>query len=243
MALRLCVAVVAGGMIGVERRSASRPAGIRTLALVSLGATTFTLVSVFGFTQGDVSRVAAQVASGVGFIGAGVIGGGSGGRDKTALGLSTASAIWVAAALGVASGVGMHGVAVCGSVLTVLILRGGKIKPLRRDARRDGGGRSALAMFPWRLPILNLPHVTLGGERSSGTAAAAATGSARRRAPADDGRDASAGASGGRNDDASGRAAADGRAYDAGAVGAPSPEGDIASASATSVTSSRVEGE
>lgn len=126
--LRLCVAAIAGSIIGLERRTASRPAGIRTMALVSLGAATFTLVSIYGFVHGDTSRLAAQVASGVGFIGAGVIG--SGGTDRAAMGLLTASAIWVAAAVGVASGTGMLGLALFGSILTVLVLRGGKMKTL-----------------------------------------------------------------------------------------------------------------
>ena len=132
LAVRLLVAVLAGGMIGLERRTAARPAGVRTLALVSMGAATFTIVSIFGFAGSDASRVAAQVASGVGFIGAGVIGSGASGR--AAMGLSTASAIWVAAALGVASGAGLYFVAMFGSILTVLILRGGK-----RQAPPDAG--------------------------------------------------------------------------------------------------------
>ncbi|KAK4535732.1 hypothetical protein CDCA_CDCA06G1757 [Cyanidium caldarium] len=132
LVVRLLVAVLAGGMIGLERRTAARPAGVRTLALVSMGAATFTIVSIFGFAGSDTSRVAAQVASGVGFIGAGVIGSGASGR--AAMGLSTASAIWVAAALGVASGAGLYFVAMFGSILTVMILRGGK-----RAAPPDAG--------------------------------------------------------------------------------------------------------
>ncbi len=99
---RLLVAALVGGIIGVERRHADRPAGLRTLALVAMGAAAFTLVSTLGFTEGetpgDPARVAAQVATGVGFIGAGTIIR----YGASVRGLTTASAIWVAASLGMA---------------------------------------------------------------------------------------------------------------------------------------------
>jgi putative Mg2+ transporter-C (MgtC) family protein len=73
MAARLVLAAVLGGAVGFERRQAEKPAGVRTLALVSMGSALFTLISVFGFGFGDPSRIAAQVVTGIGFLGAGTI--------------------------------------------------------------------------------------------------------------------------------------------------------------------------
>jgi len=122
MVVRLLVAALVGGLIGYERRQAAKPAGIRTLSLVSLGACGFTLVSIYAFeglgTGWDPGRVAAQVATGVGFIGAGTMIR-SGGIVR---GLTTATGIWVAAALGMAAGAGMYVVAVAGAVLAVSLM-------------------------------------------------------------------------------------------------------------------------
>jgi putative Mg2+ transporter-C (MgtC) family protein len=121
MLARVLAAGAAGALIGWERRRFGHPAGLRTLALVAAGAAVFTLISVFGFegTNGDPSRVAAQVATGVGFIGAGAIVS-SGLRVE---GLTTAAAIWAAAALGVAAGVGMFVLTAAGALLAVVVLR------------------------------------------------------------------------------------------------------------------------
>ena len=76
MLARLVVAGVAGAIVGFERRHPDRPAGVRTLALTAMGAAMFTLASIHGFGDDptrDPARVAAQVATGVGFIGAGAI--------------------------------------------------------------------------------------------------------------------------------------------------------------------------
>lgn len=108
MLARLALAALVGGIIGIERRHPDRPAGVRTLALTAIGAAAFTLVSIHGFgdesATRDPARVAAQVATGVGFIGAGtIIRYGSSVR-----GLTTATAIWLAASLGMAAGTGMY---------------------------------------------------------------------------------------------------------------------------------------
>lgn len=122
MLARLLVAALAGALIGLERRRAERPAGVRTLSLTALGAACFTLVSINGFidlgTVRDPARVAAQVATGVGFIGAGTIM-----RFGASIrGLTTATAIWVAAALGMAAATGMYVVALGGALLTFGVL-------------------------------------------------------------------------------------------------------------------------
>jgi putative Mg2+ transporter-C (MgtC) family protein len=125
MMARLTVSVLAGAVIGLERgRVSSRPAGVRTMALVSMGSCAFTLVSIFGFPGGDgipsdPSRVAAQIVSGVGFLGAGVmIRAGDYVRN-----LTTAASIWVAAGLGMAAGTGLVGLAIFGALMAFGILR------------------------------------------------------------------------------------------------------------------------
>jgi len=124
MLLRITLAALVGGMIGFERRRSAAPAGIRTLALVAMGSGTFTVISIFAFStvEGefvrDPARIAAQVATGIGFIGAGSII-----RSGTSVrGLTTATGIWVAAALGMAAGSGLYVVAVGGAVLAMVIL-------------------------------------------------------------------------------------------------------------------------
>ncbi len=113
MLMRVLVAAGAGALVGFERWHARKRVGIRTVSMVSTGAAVFTLVSIYGFEGHDTSRVAAQVASGIGFLGAGTIlrQGGS------IQGLTTAAAIWVAAALGLAAGAGLYILSVGGAIL------------------------------------------------------------------------------------------------------------------------------
>jgi putative Mg2+ transporter-C (MgtC) family protein len=109
--LQLLLAAILGGLIGLEREIHGRPAGFRTHLLVSLGACVFTVTSIFfyrsfGAASVDPSRVAAQVVTGIGFLGAGAII-----RDKASVhGLTTAACLWVASAIGVACGAGLYGV-------------------------------------------------------------------------------------------------------------------------------------
>lgn len=140
---RLLMATFAGASIGFERRYSERPAGLRTMALVSLGAAIFTIISLG--IPGDKSRMAASVASGVGFIGAGVISQNgfedssrSGGRRiQQVNGLTTATAIWVSAALGVSSGAGLNLLTFIGAALAVCVLRVGRFTRMIRLRRRD----------------------------------------------------------------------------------------------------------
>jgi putative Mg2+ transporter-C (MgtC) family protein len=121
----LGLAFVLSVAIGVERQVRQKSAGIRTHVLVGLGSATFTLVSAFGFqfvTGPDVavdpSRIAAQVVSGVGFLGAGLIFL----RRNVVRGLTTAATIWVVAAVGMACGAGMPLLAIAVTVLHLLTL-------------------------------------------------------------------------------------------------------------------------
>lgn len=103
IATRVFLAMAAGAAIGLERELSAQPAGLRTHLLLSLGACLFSITGL-SFPGGDPARLAAQVASGVGFLGAGVIL-----RDQFRIkGLTTAASLWVAAALGVSAGAGAY---------------------------------------------------------------------------------------------------------------------------------------
>src|SRR5438067_561616 len=123
--LRLSLAAVLGGMIGFERELREREAGLRTHLLVSLGSALFTIVSAYGFrdflTSGagvvrtDPTRIAAQIVTGIGFLGAGAIIR----QGFSVRGLTTAATLWVVAAIGMASGAGYWSAAV---ITTALVL-------------------------------------------------------------------------------------------------------------------------
>lgn len=119
---RLVTAAALGAIIGQER--SGHPAGVRTMALVSMGAAMFTLCSLHGFgSTADPSRMASNVASGVGFIGAGVI---TTSSSSKVHGLTTAAAIWLSAAVGVGCGSGLAFMSGMSSLLTITILRIGR---------------------------------------------------------------------------------------------------------------------
>ncbi len=122
MLLRLCIAMVLGSLVGYERERAGKPAGVRTHGMVSLGAALFAVVSLDGFGgASDPARVAAQIVTGIGFLGAGAI---LHKRDSVQ-GLTTAASLWVTAALGLAVGVGMVLMAFVTAILVFLLLRFG----------------------------------------------------------------------------------------------------------------------
>lgn len=109
-------------LIGVERQMRLKSAGLRTYSLVGLGAALFTVVSKYGFTvtgspSVDYSRVAAQIVSGIGFLGAGVIFV----RRDAVRGLTTAAAIWLTAAIGMAAGAGLPVLAAIGTAFYLLV--------------------------------------------------------------------------------------------------------------------------
>lgn len=114
-------ALICGGIIGGEREKRDKPAGLRTLVLVCLGSAIFTMVSfAFGTTTGDTGRVAAQIVSGIGFLGAGVI---LHGRTSVS-GITTAATIWTTAAIGIVAGVGYLGGALGLSLVVRCVLSG-----------------------------------------------------------------------------------------------------------------------
>jgi putative Mg2+ transporter-C (MgtC) family protein len=119
MLLRLGAGIGLGTVIGLERQYRARMAGLRTNALVAVGATLFVLLSAYGFrgATADPTRVAAQIVSGIGFLGAGVIM-----RDGLNVrGLNTAATLWCSAAVGALAGAGMFTVAFAGTVLVVVV--------------------------------------------------------------------------------------------------------------------------
>lgn len=133
--LKLMLATVLGGAIGFEREIAGKPAGLRTNILICVGAALFTHLSIYiaqiGFTPdgrpyGDTTRIAAQIVSGIGFLGAGAILHAHG----AVLGLTTAATIWVVAAVGAAVGAGAYVESVGTSLLIILVLVG--LRPLER---------------------------------------------------------------------------------------------------------------
>src|SRR6202789_4183621 len=129
--LRLLIAAVLGSIIGADRERLVWAAGLRTHMLVSVGACLFMIVSAFGFatTLGphvilDPSRVAAQVVSGIGFLGAGSILL----RGDVVRGLTTAASLWAVAAIGLAVGGGLYIASVAATAIILIILAG--LKPL-----------------------------------------------------------------------------------------------------------------
>ena len=120
MLIRLLVAVLLGALVGYERERQGKPAGLRTHAMVALGAALFTVVSLYGFSDSaDTSRLAAMIVSGIGFLGAGAILHERGGVQ----GLTTAASLWVTAAIGIAVGVGMMLMSLATAALVLAVLR------------------------------------------------------------------------------------------------------------------------
>ena len=123
MMFRITLAFVLGGVVGWERQRVRRPAGLRTHMLVAAGAAAFTVASIYGFagygTVRDPARLAAQILTGIGFIGAGVI---FHDRQQTR-GLTTAASIWIVAAIGIMAGTGMVWVSIFTTALTWFALR------------------------------------------------------------------------------------------------------------------------
>jgi len=119
--LQLVLATILGGVIGLERELKGKPAGLRTNILICFGAATFTHLSIHvGASHGDPGRIAAQVLTGVGFIGAGTILHTRG----SVTGLTSAATIWVVSAIGMALGMGLYYEAVGTTALVMVVLLG-----------------------------------------------------------------------------------------------------------------------
>lgn len=112
----MLVALICGGIIGFEREYRNKSAGFRTIVLITLGSTIFTIVSRHGAGTDD--RISANIITGIGFIGAGVIF-----KDQFSVrGLTTAAVIWTSAAIGMTTGIGYHALALLFTLITLGIL-------------------------------------------------------------------------------------------------------------------------
>jgi putative Mg2+ transporter-C (MgtC) family protein len=145
--LRLALAAALGGLIGVEREIREREAGLRTHLLVAVGSALFTIVSAYGFhafltsgqsvVRADPTRIAAQIVTGIGFLGAGAII-----RQGLSIrGLTTAATLWVVAAIGLAAGAGYYSAAIITTALVLFSLWPLRIvafRMLRRVRPEDG---------------------------------------------------------------------------------------------------------
>lgn len=122
--VKLVLSLLLGAIIGIERRRKGQIAGMRTFALISMGATLAMLISIYipqeylGLKNGDPGRIAAQVVSGVGFLGAGAIIQMKG----SVRGLTTAAGIWMTACIGLAVGAGMYAISIMATLLIIFIL-------------------------------------------------------------------------------------------------------------------------
>ena len=121
MILRLLLATVLGGAVGIERGSGDRPAGFRTHILVCTGSALIMLVSMYGSgisnaNNRDSARIAAQVVSGIGFLGAGTIMH----EGVTVRGLTTAASLWMVSAIGLAAGAGMYVISIVSTAVMLI---------------------------------------------------------------------------------------------------------------------------
>ena len=161
--LRVVLAGVFGGAIGAERKIREREAGLRTHMLVSIGAALFTLVSAYGFSDFhfsnasgvtyDPTRIAAQVVTGIGFLGAGAIIR----QGLSVRGLTTAASLWVVAAIGIATGAGYYSAALITTVVVLVSLWPLRIIAFRLFERvRPGELRLEVELQPTQSPSILL---------------------------------------------------------------------------------------
>jgi putative Mg2+ transporter-C (MgtC) family protein len=137
---RLLLAAAAGGVIGVEREFRRKSAGFRTNILISMGAAVFTILSLSLGGATEPTRIAAQIVSGIGFLGAGAII-----RTRAGVqGLTTAATVWVNAALGMAAGAGHYHLTAIAAVITLIVLL--ILAPIESalERRIDGNNRTTL---------------------------------------------------------------------------------------------------
>ena len=170
--LRLALAAALGAAIGLEREIREREAGLRTHLLVSLGSALFTITSAYGFhaflasgssvVRADPTRIAAQIVTGIGFLGAGAIIR----QGLSVRGLTTAATLWVVAAIGLASGAGYYSAAVITTVLVLVSLWPLRIVAYRIFVRfRPDRGRLLVDLAPGRAAAPVLAAVEEAGGR------------------------------------------------------------------------------
>jgi putative Mg2+ transporter-C (MgtC) family protein len=131
MVLRLLLATFLGAVVGFQREYSGKEAGLRTNILICLGSALFTVLSIYAFPGSDPSRIAAGIATGIGFIGAGVILHRLGGE---VVGLTSAATIWAVAAIGMAAGAGMYYIAPAATILVTITLLLPHLKKPKNDS-------------------------------------------------------------------------------------------------------------
>jgi putative Mg2+ transporter-C (MgtC) family protein len=137
--VRLLIAALLGGLLGLERERAGKAAGLRTHMLVTLGAALFVLIpQQAGMAISDLSRAIQGIVTGIGFIGAGTIL--KLGEERRIKGLTTAASIWLSAAVGMAVGIGRLGSAIVGTILALVVLSA----LVRIERRLSQGGEDLL---------------------------------------------------------------------------------------------------
>jgi putative Mg2+ transporter-C (MgtC) family protein len=145
-ALRLGLALILGALIGAERQWRQRMAGLRTNALVAAGAAMFVMLTALtAGTADDSFRIAAQVVSGIGFLGAGVILR----HGISVTGLNTAATLWCSAAIGTLAGYGMYGPAVIGAIGVITVNVG--LRPIGRALNRRSGASEVEISYLFRI--------------------------------------------------------------------------------------------
>ena len=125
--LRLVIAAVAGGLIGFERSRANKPAGLRTLMIICMGAALFTIIGTTTFAEVDPARIVAGIVTGIGFLGAGTIFR----AEDHVKGLTTAASMWAVAGIGIAVGLGEYVLSAAATILVILVLQMGRIEFLK----------------------------------------------------------------------------------------------------------------
>jgi len=117
--LRVLIAAALGVVLGFERQVSNKDAGLRTYAMVAAGSALFTVLSIEGFEAADTSRVAAQIVTGIGFLGAGLIFR----QGVSVQGLTTAAGLWSVAAIGMAVGTGLWGLGIVVAIIMLFVLK------------------------------------------------------------------------------------------------------------------------
>ena len=165
IAIRLAAAALLGAVVGLERERLEWAAGLRTHMLVCVGSALVMLVSMYGFAEVqndahisfDPSRVAAQVISGIGFLGAGTI---LFLRQEVIRGLTTAASLWTIAAVGLAVGGGMYVAAIATTLAALVILA--LVKPLEQRFFKRGGSRLITVLIDEGAPLLAQVEAVIG---------------------------------------------------------------------------------
>lgn len=161
IALRLVTATVLAGLVGLDREHRRSAAGLRTHALVGMSSCLLMIASTFGFADIlgtphvglDPSRIAAQIVTGIGFLGAGTIIA----HGESVRGLTTAASIWTVAAIGIAVGCGMYRAAILGTALTLILLL--VLRPIERRLDTRWRKQTISALYD---PTVTSPEVLLG---------------------------------------------------------------------------------